>query len=85
MHLKNVDPKVRQRVLDGELSVERSYGEGVMCPLPDGAVNIPQVITFMHETDFDGPVVVEQDLADNSLETPLELARRNLNYLKRAA
>jgi inosose dehydratase len=85
VHLKNVDPKVRQRVLDGHLSVERSYGEGVMCPLPDGAVNIPQVITFMQETDFDGPVVVEQDLADNSPETPLELARRNLNYLRRAA
>ena len=85
VHLKNVDPKVRQRVLDGELSVERSYGEGVMCPLPEGAVNIPQVITFMRETDFDGPVVVEQDVADNATETPLELARRNLNFLKRAA
>ena len=85
VHLKNVDPKVRQRVLDGELSVERSYGAGVMCPLPEGAVDIPQVITFMHETDFDGPVVVEQDVADNATETPLELARRNLNFLKRAA
>jgi inosose dehydratase len=85
VHLKNVDPKVRQRVLDGELSVERSYGEGVMCPLPDGAVNIAQIITFMRETAFEGPVVVEQDLADNSRESPLELARRNLNFLKRAA
>lgn len=85
VHLKNVDPKVRQRVLDGELSVERSYGEGVMCPLPEGAVNIPQIITFMRGTDFDGPVVVEQDLADNAPESPLELARRNLNFLKRAA
>ena len=85
VHLKNVDPRVRQRVLDGELSVERSYGAGVMCPLPDGAVDIPQVIAFMHETDFDGPVVVEQDLADNSPETPLQLARRNLSYLRSAA
>jgi inosose dehydratase len=39
----------------------------------------------MQETDFDGPVVVEQDLAENAAETPLELARRNLNFLKRAA
>ena len=85
VHLKNVDPTVRQRVLDGELSISRSYGAGVMCPLPDGAVDIPQVVTFMRETDFDGPIVVEQDLAENSLETPLELARRNLTFLKRAA
>ena len=85
VHLKNVDPKVRRRVLDGELSVERSYGQGVMCPLPDGAVDIAQVVTFMRETDFTGPVVVEQDLADNAPETPLELARRNLNFLRGAA
>lgn len=85
VHLKNVNPAVRQRVLDGELSIGRSYGQGVMCPLPDGAVDIPQVVTFMRETDFEGPVVVEQDLAENATETPLELARRNLTFLKRAA
>jgi inosose dehydratase len=85
VHLKNVDPKVRQRVLDGELTIGRSYGEGVMCPLPDGAVNIPAVVTFMRETNFDGPVVVEQDLAENSAETPMALARRNLSFLQRAA
>ena len=85
VHLKNVDPAVRKRVLNGELSIGKSYGAGVMCPLPVGAVNIPQVMTFMRETDFDGPVVVEQDLAENAPETPLELARRNLNFLKRTA
>lgn len=85
MHLKNADAKVRQRVLDGELSISRSYGEGVMCPLPDGVVDIAQVVTLLRETDFTGPVVVEQDLAENSPESPLELARRNLTYLKRAA
>ena len=85
VHLKNVDPAVRQRVLDGELSVEKSYGEGVMCPLPDGAVDIPAFVAFMRETAFDGPVVVEQDVADNAAETPLELARRNLEFLERAA
>jgi inosose dehydratase len=85
VHLKNVDPAVRQRVLEGELTISHSYGAGVMCPLPDGAVDIPQVVVLMQETGFTGPVVVEQDLADNSPETPLELARRNLSFLKRAA
>ncbi len=85
VHLKNVDPTVRQRVLDGELSIGRSYAAGVMCPLPDGVVDIAQVVTFMEGTDFDGPVVVEQDLAENSAESPVALARRNLSFLKRAA
>jgi len=81
VHLKNVDSRVRQRVLDGTLSIGRSYAEGVMCPLPDGVVDIPAVIRFMRETAFDGPVVVEQDLAENGTETPLALARRNLDFI----
>jgi inosose dehydratase len=84
VHLKNVDPKVRQRVLDGTLSIADSYAAGVMCPLADGAVNIPAVIQLLEHTDFEGPVVVEQDLAEGG-ELPLTLARRNLAYLKAAA
>jgi inosose dehydratase len=81
VHLKNVDPEVRKRVLDGELSIRESYGAGVMCPLPDGAVNIPAVMSFLDGIDFSGPIVVEQDLAKDSPETPLAMARKNLRYL----
>ena len=44
MHLKNVDPAVRARVLAGELALDRSFAEGAMCPLPDGAVDIRAVM-----------------------------------------
>jgi inosose dehydratase len=81
VHLKNVDPRVRQRVLDGSLSVSDSYGAGVMAALPDGAVDIWAIVRFLESTAFDGPVVVEQDVAENMPETPLALARRNLVYL----
>lgn len=85
MHLKNVDPAVRQRVLAGELSVDASYGAGVMCPLPDGAVDIRAVMRFLADQGYDGPVVVEQDVADAPTETPLQLARRNLAYMNEIA
>ena len=85
IHLKNVDPAVRQRVLDRKLSIEDSYGAGVMAPLPDGAVDIRAVIRFLEDKGFDGPVVVEQDVAENAAETPLQLASRNLAFLQRAA
>ena len=81
MHLKNVDPAVRARVLAGELPVDRSYAEGVMCPLPDGAVDIGAVMRWLRDTGFAGPVVVEQDLNETAAETPAELARRNLDFL----
>lgn len=82
MHLKNVDPEVRARVLDGRLSIAASYGEGVMCPLPDGAVDIRAVMAMLETRHFAGPVVVEQDVAANASETPLQLAARNLAFMR---
>ena len=85
MHLKNVDAAVRQRVLDGKLSVAASYGAGVMAPLPDGAVDIQAVMRFLDAKGFDGPIVVEQDIAENAAESPLELATRNSIYMQAIA
>jgi inosose dehydratase len=82
MHLKNVDAAVRRRVLDGQLSIEASYGAGVMAPLPDGAVDIRAILAFLEEKGFAGPVVVEQDVAENAAETPLQLATRNFTYMQ---
>lgn len=81
VHLKNVDAAVRQRVLEGALPVHESYAAGVMAPLPDGAVDIRAIVRFLEAQGFEGPVVVEQDLAKNGRETPLALARRNLDYM----
>lgn len=83
IHLKNVDASVRQRVLDKQLSIEASYGAGVMAPLPDGAVDIAEIMGFLAERKFTGPVVVEQDIAENAAETPLQLATRNFVYMQK--
>ena len=85
MHLKNVDGAVRQRVLDGHLSIADSYGAGVMCPLPDGVVDIRAVMQLLVDRGFAGPIVVEQDVAKDAAETPLQLAARNLAYMNAIA
>ena len=82
MHLKNVDPAVRAKMLAGEISIADSYGAGIMCPLPDGVVDIAAVMDLLAERKFEGPVVVEQDVAASATETPLQLAARNLAYVK---
>lgn len=81
MHLKNVDPAVRKRVLEGSLGVTESYVAGVMCPLPSGAVDIGAVMAFLAKQNFQGFCVVEQVLADNSPLSPEALAQENLKYL----
>ena len=85
LHLKNVDGAVRQRVLDGQLSIAASYGAGVMCPLPDGVVDIRAVMRLLAKRGFAGPIVVEQDVASDAAETPLQLATRNLTYVNAIA
>ena len=85
VHLKNVDGAIRRRVLDGELSIEQAFAAGVMCPLPDGVVDIRAVVALLEENRFGGPIVVEQDPAENAAESPLMLARRNLDYLNSVA
>lgn len=85
MHLKNVNGVVRRRVLEGELSVADSYDAGVMCPLPDGVVDIQAVMRLLEARGFVGPIVVEQDVAADARETPLELATRNLAYMNAIA
>ncbi|MHA6297055.1 sugar phosphate isomerase/epimerase family protein [Devosia sp. CAU 1758] len=85
MHLKNVDGAVRRHVLEGELSVADSYDAGVMCPLPDGVVDIQAVMRLLEARGFAGPIVVEQDIAAEARETPLELAIRNLAYMNAIA
>jgi inosose dehydratase len=82
MHLKNVDPAVRARVLAGTLTMDAAFRAGIMCPLPDGAVDIRAVVRLLAARGFAGPIVVEQDVADNATETPLQLATRNLAYME---
>lgn len=83
IHLKNVDPAVRARVLAGELGVNASFDAGVMSPLAQGAVDIPGVMACLKGKGFDGFCIVEQDLAAGPGPDPEALARDNLAYLSR--
>jgi inosose dehydratase len=68
------------RAYDRVAYMHLKNGAGVMCPLPDGVVDIPAVMRLLERRGFAGPIVVEQDLAANS-PPAIELARRNLAYL----
>jgi len=85
VHLKNVDAKIRQDVLDGRLTAKQAFAAGAMCPLPDGVVDIRSIVSLLEERGFAGPVVVEQDPAEDAAEAPLVLARRNLEFLLSAS
>jgi len=84
VHLKNVEPAVRARVLAGAVGVNASFDQGVMCALPEGAVDIRAVLGLLVSRGYQGAVIVEQDPPANAAETPEALARRNLAYVMAA-
>jgi inosose dehydratase len=84
VHLKNVEPAVRARVLAGAVGVNASFDQGVMFALPEGAVDIRAVLGLLVSRGYQGAVIVEQDPPANAAETPEALARRNLAYVMAA-
>ncbi len=57
---------------------------GVFCALGDGDTDIPAVMAALHEIDYSGWLVVEQDQSLHADMTRAQLVagqRRNLHYL----
>ena len=81
VHLKNVNPVVRARVLAGELGANAAFNHGVMAPLADGAVDIAAVMRKLVARGYDGYCIVEQDPSEDATLTPEALARSNLDFL----
>jgi len=82
VHLKSVDPKVRERLLSGEIDVGQAFDQGIFAPLTEGAVDISAVMRLLAEKNYPGPCIIEQDWSPAQTEEPIVLARRNLEFLK---
>lgn len=80
VHFKDCDTAVaaRSRVegWDGPTSV----GHGVFCELGKGGVDFPAVLKALEEIQYDGWIVVEQDVLPG-MGTPKDSAQRNRDYL----
>ncbi|OCP00224.1 hypothetical protein BC374_08155 [Ensifer sp. LC13] len=81
VHLKNVDGAFRERVLSEGIHSDRAFEEGIMTDLDRGVVDITAFVSALRETDYDGPLVIEQDLARNHPDTPEAIARRNYEFV----
>ena len=59
IHLKDVEPRVLERVRSRELTVEQAWEQNLFCPLGEGAVDFAAVLAELG--DYDGWTVIEQD------------------------
>lgn len=62
VHLKDVDSETAARVREGELGYHQAVAAGLYRPIGEGAVDIAAVLSALDESDFEGWIVLEQDV-----------------------
>jgi len=81
VHFKDCDPKVAAASRVNDWSGPESVGQGVFCELGTGAVDFPGMLAALRAIDYEGWIVVEQDVLPG-MGNPRESARRNREYLR---
>jgi inosose dehydratase len=80
VHLKQVDPAVRARVLAEKISLAEAVRLGVMCEPPYGEPDMPPFLAALAALDRDIFTVVEQDLYPVEPHIPLPIGARTAGY-----
>ncbi len=81
LHFKDHDPDVAKQSRVEEWDGPTSVGKGIFPELGQGDVNFVAVLEALGETDYDGWIVVEQDVLPG-MGSPKESAQKNRDYLK---
>ncbi len=86
LHLKDVRAAELARVRTTDIPMAEAWRRGVFCPLGEGVVDFPRVVESLRSRDYDGWLIVEQDVVpdeDGRLEPePFDSARRSRRYLR---
>jgi inosose dehydratase len=80
VHFKDCDPDVAQQAREQEWGYFEAVRHGIFCELGDGCVDFSAVIDALHDLQYEGWIVVEQDVLPG-MGAPRESARRNREYL----
>jgi inosose dehydratase len=81
VHFKDCDPEVAARAREAEWDYFTAVRHGVFCELGQGSVDFGAVLNWLIEKDYEGWLVVEQDVLPG-LGSPRSSAERNRKYLR---
>jgi inosose dehydratase len=81
VHLKQVDPVVRERVRAENLPLSDAVKLGAMVEPPYGIPAMPPLLEALAKLDTDLFAVIEQDLYPVEADVPLPIAARTAGYL----
>lgn len=80
VHFKDCDPDVAEQAREQAWDYFEAVRHGIFCELGDGCVDFSAVIDALHDLQYEGWIVVEQDVLPG-MGAPRESARRNREYL----
>ena len=87
VHLKDVSGPELAHVRTSEVDMDAAWKRGVFCPLGEGVVDFPRVISTLKEKGYSGWMIVEQDVVPDAqgrlVPEPATSARKSREYLKR--
>ncbi len=81
VHLKDFEPEVARQARDQGWNYFEALRHGVFCELGKGGVDFPAVLRWLKQNNYNGYVLVEQDVLPG-MGSPRESARRNRDYLR---
>ncbi|MGC9327695.1 MAG: TIM barrel protein [Candidatus Hinthialibacter sp.] len=80
VHFKDCHPGIAETARKKGWDYFKAVQNGVFCELGEGSVDFPAMVHELESQDYNGWIVVEQDVLPG-MGTPLESAIRNRNYL----
>jgi inosose dehydratase len=82
LHLKSVDPVLRQRVMAENIPFAKAVAMDLFVEPSAGAVDFIALRDLLREIDYVGFGIVEQDMFPAPFDKPLPIARRIRAYLR---
>ncbi|HZS53730.1 MAG TPA: TIM barrel protein, partial [Bryobacteraceae bacterium] len=81
VHLKDCSASVAAQAARNQWNYFEALRHGIFCELGKGQIDFAGVLNWLGRNNYDGYVVVEQDILPG-MGTPKESAMRNRNYLR---
>ncbi len=82
LHLKSVDPEVMKRVETERIPFATAVAMDMFCDPSKGVVDFSAFRDVLHEVDYGGWAIVEQDMFPAPFDKPLPIAKRTRTYLQ---
>lgn len=81
VHFKDCEPAIAAKARENGWEYNYAVGKGLFCELGQGEVDFSAVLHALKAINYDGWVVIEQDVLP-SMGSPKEAAQRNRDYLR---